>query len=57
MTINFSELNTATLEQINETLDFIGFPSGKTDIEDARKSLWDAWKQVWEPAIIEEVVS
>ena len=57
MTINFSELNTATLEQINETLDFIGFPSGKTDIEDARKSLWDAWKQVWEPAPIEEVVS
>lgn len=57
MTINFSELSTATLEQINEELAAGGFPSGKTDIEDARKSLWGAWKQICEPAPIEEVAS
>ena len=37
--MTYAEIETATLEQINDELAAGGFPSNETDIEDARKSL------------------
>ena len=37
--MTYAEINTATLEQINDELAAGGMPSNETNLDDARKSL------------------